>query len=587
MPTTSLRVPKPSGSYADALVALGVGDLIEEVSGLAGTPIKATIRDDGDAYVIDCRPPIDASGWRVSGIPPGYPYLAWKGDNADTPADSIDYAAQRQIEATLRGLNRKAKTAIENTMGEEAPTPPRPDLPVLKIFNSLRAGSDSYNKLHQSLRETKGLADLVLARLEAYGLETPAINSPPDLGRSLGKAVSAIQLFSPVAGKGINRPKPDGTTLGSLPGHAVDWFEEWMKYRAFHIGLLGFRTGKDNEDTKIYVIAPADMPVSSVRSVRNDLIKESMWGSLRLDIEATLKLAELLIKRSEVLVGVQSEVKMRNRTPRDLIRGIHSVYFKSLGTGSAVTNISFLGLPGWFPIDTAQDANDWLEILGEHRACIRTLREDNSDDIPVLRAYRSFISSGQMEDALEFFALYAVHVMGMLTNSREFQFAKRFGVMNLRRLFVSYNSEKTEISGIVQDEGFLNIATAIRRSTVNAQYRKAREGKSPFEIRYGLAQEWKRQVRFKEQFIATLGDFVSSYNAENARHAEMNREVRKAITIQDMDRVIGLIDRHSSELVGMLLLAYGYGRDAYTREDTDENERSGNIEPALDTQTAG
>ena len=137
---------------------------------------------------------------------------------------------------------------------------------------------------------------------------------------------------------------------------------------------------------------------------------------------------------------------------------------------------------------------------------------------------------------------------------------------------MSYESAKRGISEIVQDVGFQGIATAIRRSTVNAQYRKALQRSSPFEIRYGLAQEWKRKVRFRDQFVAELGDFISSYNAENARHAEQGKERRKDVTRQDLDSVIRLIDAFDSELVGMLLIAYGYARDALLRHDEDTEE---------------
>lgn len=120
---------------------------------------------------------------------------------------------------------------------------------------------------------------------------------------------------------------------------------------------------------------------------------------------------------------------------------------------------------------------------------------------------------------------------------------------------------------IVENEGFLNIARAIRRATVNAQYRKA-SGSQVFEIHYGLAQEWKRKVKYREQFVMALSEFVQEYNAENARHAEQiaknperGKERRESISINDLNEVISLTEKFGSELVGMLLLAYGYAKE--------------------------
>lgn len=124
---------------------------------------------------------------------------------------------------------------------------------------------------------------------------------------------------------------------------------------------------------------------------------------------------------------------------------------------------------------------------------------------------------------------------------------------------------------IIENQGFRNIATAIRKATINAQIRKSITGKSPFEIRYGLAQNWKRKAKFKRELIIELSSFVQEYNNENARHAEQNKETRKNITTQDLEQVIELIenDKYGSELVCMLLLSFGY---ALEPKEAQENK---------------
>jgi hypothetical protein len=124
---------------------------------------------------------------------------------------------------------------------------------------------------------------------------------------------------------------------------------------------------------------------------------------------------------------------------------------------------------------------------------------------------------------------------------------------------------------IIDNAGFINIATAIRKATINQQYQKSITGANPFEIRYSLAQDWKRRANYPEQFIVALSDFVQSYNAENARHAEQKVGSKRAdITIEDLKQVVALIDKNGSELVGMLLLAFGYARDPKDRNAVQE-----------------
>ncbi|NLW16859.1 MAG: hypothetical protein GX033_04300 [Firmicutes bacterium] len=124
-----------------------------------------------------------------------------------------------------------------------------------------------------------------------------------------------------------------------------------------------------------------------------------------------------------------------------------------------------------------------------------------------------------------------------------------------------------QLRSVIDNSGFQNIAAAIRRSTVSAQYRKAISGKQVFEFKYGLAQEWKQKMRFKDKFVAALADFVQQYNNENARHVEQDKETRPRITTRDLDQVIDLIEQYGSELVGMLLLAYGYAKESKEEEE--------------------
>lgn len=557
-----LRIPKTTQSYADTLVAVGVAKI------LSWWPhnCQPTLYDEGHHYRIILKNPLDTEFAVDEPLTPGYPYIRFKAKDEAHPliGKVIDYEAAKLTDEVYhkfrdasRGRARKAARDLE-----EQPPEPRSDIQLLKDFNSLRMSSPAYNNLCIALAKEENLAAIFLNRLGRYLPDSPQMPFPNIAEPTL--PASNLQLFSPISGKGVHRPKPDGTGLGGLSDAMVDWFEEWMKYVSMHSIMTSHRAG---DDTKVLVLAPQEIGIYFLEEVREDLLRKQLWGNIRLEIMATIIAARTLIDRSEFIRD--EGIPVKGRKPRDLISGIYSAHFKSLGTGKAIMNLSFLGLPGWFPINSKEDAVSWLEILHEHSECLKTLDEDPKrqsgygEDIPLLMAYRDFIAGGGLWDFLRFSVGYGVHCMGRLVRK---EWVRELTTVNLGRLFMSYDG----IKDIIENRGFRNIAAAIRKATVSAQYRKAITGKQVFEIHYGLAQEWKRQMKFKQQFVTALMDFVQQYNMENARHAEQDKETRARISTEDLDQVIHLIETKGSELVGMLLLAYGYAKDTSEKEEVKE-----------------
>jgi hypothetical protein len=560
----TIRVPKAAGSYADVLVAVGVADLVAE---LARPDAGVVLRDDGGTYVVDVSAPLDTDQLRHRGhVGPGYPYIQFKDDDSRAPPDAFHYSEQRAIEAQARSATQAARSAkakrvaLEQGVADEIAVDP--ELSVVKIYNSMRTGSDTYNQLHVALRETPTLPRIVAERLEQ--LASPSSIATRATGEEvvLAKTVSNLQFWNPTAGKGVARVKPDGTALGSLPDRLVDWFAEWMKFRGMRHTLVAYRVG---DDYKVFVLAPGDVPLSLLHEVRRELLKQALWGSIRLDIEAALVLAQILVERSparQESLATHPVYGFLSSEPNRVIRGLATAYFKSLGSATAAMNVSFLGLPGWFPADTPQRVNDWLQILSEYRARLRNFREDNSDHIGPLLSFRDFVSGGRLEDGLEFFGQCAVLLL------QQGERLSPFRADNLRRVVMSYESERPGLTEIIEDEGFKSLAQAIRACTINAQYHKRQLARRVWndplrvEVRYGLAQDWRRVVDRRSEFVQKLADFVASYNAEAARRLEKGDPAELLITEEDLARVIRLIDRTGEPgLVGRLLIAFGYASD--------------------------
>ena len=105
------------------------------------------------------------------------------------------------------------------------------------------------------------------------------------------------------------------------------------------------------------------------------------------------------------------------------------------------------------------------------------------------------------------------------------------------------------------------MARAVRNATIYALSLKNRE------VRFGLAQEWKQKIKGGDsEFIPALSDFVQQYNWESEKiKAHVIRQ-------EDLDALIGLIEEHGAELVGMLLLAYGYARAPKIEQEVEKGE---------------
>ncbi len=120
--------------------------------------------------------------------------------------------------------------------------------------------------------------------------------------------------------------------------------------------------------------------------------------------------------------------------------------------------------------------------------------------------------------------------------------------------------EEKKLRPILANQGFQNIAYAIRQSTVVAQYRKQQNDRR-YDVRYGLGQDLARKAKYPAEFIAALSDFLHKYNAENAKVMESRQgPYRKSVQTTDIEEIVSLVDEYGSDLVCNLLIAYGYAR---------------------------
>jgi hypothetical protein len=116
-------------------------------------------------------------------------------------------------------------------------------------------------------------------------------------------------------------------------------------------------------------------------------------------------------------------------------------------------------------------------------------------------------------------------------------------------------SKRYDMNEIVTNSGFLSIARAIRNATI---YSVGETARVKINTHFGLAQEWKQKLRAgNTDFAAAVADFVQQYNWEVINR--FNRQYH-VVETTDLDELVRMIDSHGAEVIGLLLLAYGYAQ---------------------------
>ena len=141
-------------------------------------------------------------------------------------------------------------------------------------------------------------------------------------------------------------------------------------------------------------------------------------------------------------------------------------------------------------------------------------------------------------------------------------------------------SNKPKLSEILDSPGFVNIARAIRDSTVRAQYWRNKKNDKRYTVRYGLGRDLVRQSQYPSDFVAALSEFILNYNAENAqvlerypeeRYPQYKNKYRWDVRTRDIDEILELIDKYGdSNLIAKLLVAYGYANDYQAKTENEE-----------------
>ncbi len=569
-----IRIPKATGTHGDIFAAVGLADLLATISE-NGPPF---IQESTNDFVVILPKSVDEVGLAKIPKVPGYPYL--KPDaNAPVPAgaiDVVDYKAEKAKadrrkklkEAAPKGKRRVLDAETQQLIQEEQP---RDDWRLLQVLNTLK-GLDTTDKLHQQIvgKTVNDFRSEVIAALKAL-----ARGDATDIQWD----VSLVQLFTPLAAKGYSRLKPDSTGRNDKTKEQwADPFLEWLKYRGYFAVACPFFQGTKAEHIRLLCPVPGNISLGALKSLAKELPKKGVYGSApKLDALAVLRLAELLVKHSEEYHTAENDIlpalRIAGKSPADLISGVSVTFYQSMGRARVVSEISSLSLPGWFPINSSDDAQCWLDILDEHEKAIRGLQDDHSDEIGLLVSYRRFLERrGEtavwaLVEFMEQYGPFVVRANGSRQDNR-IRWVTRFTDIYLRRIIMGTNPS---LLPVVDDPGFEAIARAVRQSTVTAQNKKARGEKIWREVRYELLHDLHRtRTAPGNAFVETVSEFVSRYNYENARHRESTGDIKSApanVSDDEFRSFVVLVDQFGASTVGALLAAYGSCKEKWEKDE--------------------
>lgn len=568
-------VDKRTGTFADVLLLYGVAAVLDEIArqalGRMGD-FQVWLKDAGPYYLVALSRPL-LPEW-VERCP-FFTLVPFIQTRRAQPPDCLplvrDYEGEWQQFQTYRQAREALRRTTEVEVGAEseaahvmADLQPAHDFWIVTLVGDGKMKAlNTHNELAKRWWETRNrLADhlraiLTMAAQPGIDLDTVAEKwaKAARVRVKKNRMVTAIALLNPHQGQGQNEAK--AYRLNTRRNLDSFWLLEYLKAAGLWECAVP-RTVRDGNDRKTYVLAPLNINLATHRGVFKQF-SQRLWNetAVKMDCIAALLYTRTLLEYSEA--GQYDELDFEGRGPEDIVSGFYVAQYKLLNPRAyTVMNMAFLGLPAWTgEVKTRADVLALQEVIEEHLAVIRGIDEAHSDGYTLLERYRDFLSAGRWDRFFDFTVGYSQYVISQLERGN--RFVRLFTARLLRRLLMNTNKP---LAPIIDNQGFQNVAYAIRHSTVIPQSRKARRHDTLYEIRYGLGMELRRKAHYTKDFIAALSAFMQAYNAENGQVLERkHQQMRRDLRTTDIEDIVRLVDEYGPETVCNLLVAFGYARE--------------------------
>ncbi len=602
MPHT-YHVDKSSGTSADTVLALGFARMLQTMLNQLGRGTEADavwVRDEGWRYAIDLPNAITDDALADLNALPFVQHLDTASQTTKLGAHygaGFAYDEQRELRNAYREKRkelpasaRSPDAVLRNDPALEALRPYEPStlLPLYLVISQMKI-APSFNEPVIRWRELSPplLRKHVRLLLDLFSAWPNPLADTIAAWKLLAKAhglgdaeMTMLQVINPTAGKGVTREKADRLTVGNL---STFWPLELLKFAGF-FALAHPQVIANADDRKTYIVRPKNIQVSLLDQLMRTF-RSALWSNspAKIDVLAVLQFTRVLVTHDRNALQQEGGFLAPWEPlppPAERVHGFDVAFYKDMGSAYAVMNVATLNLPEWIPpITDVEQANRVLAMLEEHVDVIKWIRfidkrtgksMEKTEEYELLRRYRDFLSGRDIEPFLDFAASFAPYISHKIEQG---EYILPFSVRTLKELI---SMTKQDFVRVINDQGFQNIADAIRKATVSLQYQKAlhAQGKAPkpeFDIRYGLTQELIRSANDADGFMSALGDFVTKYNNESARKYELSEgKIRRArVTEDDLAAVVRLLgDDYRPQTLARMLVAFG---SAKTGSDPDAN----------------
>ncbi len=455
-------IDKSSNTFADNLAAFGLAFVVHTI---ADGRARVRLEDRGMAFAVVCEPALRQEWVADCGFFIGAPFLiTWgkkagrkvvKGTSlepADLPGGEIvvDYEAEKQKNQAYfdwrRALSSEDKRRVANHE-IQGPEGPRSDWDIFLAINS--GALEAYNSMQAEWWQAREAFPELLQVLLSMTAQTPNDVDGAEAawakvckarGWARPKGATTSQLLNPAQGKGTNAPKAEFRPPDKPKGF---WLLVWLKFAGlFHGGITRIVANPSNprnaKDRKTYVLCPVNLDWGRHQEVMGHF-RQAMVGNatpIKLDILVTLRYTQAFLKHYEEAKTDDQEMELFGKRPGDLVSGMQTAFYKSLGRSPAVMNIAMLNLPRWVYPRRREDLAGLSAALDEHLSIVRSLDETRGDQFELLRCYRDFLCSNDLTPFFEFTTAYSGFVMQQYDRRK---YVRPFTTTTLEVLFM--NSE--------------------------------------------------------------------------------------------------------------------------------------------------
>jgi hypothetical protein len=570
-------IEKTTNTYSDCLKTYGMAYLLSILTNQNFSQI--IIRQSTSHYLIELQHEF-VSNWEllVEEFEPVYllPIL----NNTDEKISDGSTIYLKNEKERREAYQTYLREGQENKGNGETPPPEHSHYHIYSLYQGMKVIS-SHNKMAEVFQQDPEIIKVVYEWIFRV-CTSPFIDSVEKVKtfkeivkkyeRKTGKkvplttTVNALSFFNPIQAKGVNNQSATGISPGGVKSFVLDEFFKMIGVLHSSIGRL-VKVGTRSYDCMLQVIEPQEISIEAVSNV-----VQNIKTKIKAPSRTYLEFSTLTYTISEILRFLIDKQLDLNPSLTDYVCGLYSTYFKDLGNAKAVMNLSYYHLPSWVKFESYEDVEKYNELFNEIITKCDKIRRDEillQDLDQPLNHLVTFISSGKLDCFLFFVQEYHFKVFSHFYEKK--YWLEPFFIGHLQEVIMSSNQS---YSKIVKDQGFINISRAIFSATMGLQYQEKNVRKYP--VHYDLQHKLKQNAPYPEKFITTLTDFASTFNSENARVFESNRargengRTRKNITDNDLASVIQLIDEYGSDIVGNLLVAFGYAK----KEKTSENENN-------------